>query len=52
MSRSERLTLVDHGDPLVPVVTQCQLPKVARSTLIFPAGSGERGRSFCHAADG
>jgi putative transposase len=35
MSRSERLALVDHGDPLVPVVTQCQLLKVARSTLYY-----------------
>jgi len=35
MSRSERLALVDPGDPLVPVVTQCQLLKVARSTLYY-----------------
>jgi putative transposase len=44
MSRPERLALVDHDDPLVPVVTQCQLLKVARSTLYYqpvPASSDD-----------
>jgi putative transposase len=35
MNRSERLALVDHDDPGLPVVTQCQLLKVARSTLYY-----------------
>ena len=35
MNRSERLALVDHDDPDVPVVTQCRLLKVARSTLYY-----------------
>ncbi len=35
MNRSERLALVDHDDPEVPVVTQCRLLKVARSTLYY-----------------
>ena len=35
MNRCERLALVDHDDPDVPVVTQCQLLKVARSTLYY-----------------
>jgi putative transposase len=35
MSRTERLALVDHGDLVVPVVTQCRLLKVARSTLYY-----------------
>ena len=35
MSRSERLALVDHDDPLVAVATQCRLLKVARSTLYY-----------------
>jgi putative transposase len=35
MSRPERLALVDHGDQAVPVVAQCQLLKVARSTLYY-----------------
>ena len=44
MSRSERLALVDHDDPLVPVVTQCHLLKVARSTLYYrpvPVGADD-----------
>jgi putative transposase len=35
MNRSERLALVDHDDPAVPVVAQCRLLKVARSTLYY-----------------
>ena len=33
MNRSERLALVDHDDPVLPVAAQCRLPRVARSTL-------------------
>ena len=35
MSRPERLALVDRDDPDVPVVAQCLLLKVARSTLYY-----------------
>ena len=35
MTRSERLALVDHDDPNLPVVAQCRLLKVARSTLYY-----------------
>ena len=35
MNRSERRALVDHDDPDVPVVTQCRLLKIARSTLYY-----------------
>ena len=35
MSRSERLALVDHDDSHMPVLTQCRLLKVARSTLYY-----------------
>jgi putative transposase len=35
MSRSERLALVDHDDEVVPVVAQCKLLKVARSSLYY-----------------
>ncbi len=35
MNRSERLALVDHDDPVLPVVAQCRLLKVARSTLYY-----------------
>ena len=44
MNRAERLTLVDHDDPVLPVITQCRLLKVARSTLYYqpvPAGADE-----------
>ena len=37
MTRSERLALVDHDDPALPVVAQCRLLKIARSTLYYPA---------------
>src|SRR6202163_3872118 len=41
MSRPERLALVDHDDPVVPVVVQCRLLKVARSSLYYrPAPVG------------
>jgi putative transposase len=35
MNRPERLALVDHDDPALPVVGQCRLLKVARSTLYY-----------------
>ena len=35
MNRPERLALVDHDDPALPVVAQCRLLKVARSTLYY-----------------
>ena len=35
MSRPERLALVNHDDPVLPVVAQCRLLKVARSTLYY-----------------
>ena len=35
MNRPERLALVDHGDPVLPVAAQCRLLKVARSTLYY-----------------
>jgi putative transposase len=35
MTRPERLALVDHDDPALPVVAQCRLLKVARSTLYY-----------------
>jgi putative transposase len=35
MNRSERLALVDHDDPVLPVAAQCRLLKVARSTLYY-----------------
>jgi putative transposase len=35
MTRSERLALVDHDDPVLPVTAQCRLLKVARSTLYY-----------------
>jgi len=35
MTQSERLALVDRDDPDVPVVNQCRLLKIARSTLYY-----------------
>src|ERR1039457_6075993 len=35
MNRSERLALVDQADPVVSIVAQCRLLKVARSTLYY-----------------
>ena len=35
MSRPERLALVDHDDRVVPVIAQCRLLKVARSSLYY-----------------
>jgi putative transposase len=35
MNRPERQALVDHDDPALPVVTQCRLLKIARSTLYY-----------------
>jgi putative transposase len=35
MSSSERLALVDHADPVLSIVAQCRLLKVARSTLYY-----------------
>jgi putative transposase len=35
MSPPERRALVDHDDPVLPIVAQCQLLKIARSTLYY-----------------
>jgi len=35
MSPSARLALVDSADPVLSVVAQCRLLKVARSTLYY-----------------
>ena len=35
MTGSDRLALVDHDDPALPVAAQCRLLKVARSTLYY-----------------
>ena len=35
MNRPERLALVDHDDPVLAVVAQCRLLKIARSTLYY-----------------
>jgi len=35
MNRPERLALVDHDGPVVSVVAQCRLLKVARSSLYY-----------------
>jgi putative transposase len=35
MNRAERLALVDHDDPILPVAAQCRLLRVARSTLYY-----------------
>jgi putative transposase len=35
MTRSDRLALIDHDEPALPVVAQCRLLKVARSTLYY-----------------
>ena len=35
MNRPERLALVDHDDPALPVMARCRLLKVARSTLYY-----------------
>ena len=35
MSPAERLALVDHVDPVLSIVAQCRLLKVARSTLYY-----------------
>jgi putative transposase len=35
MNQVERLALVDHDDPALPIVAQCRLLKVARSTLYY-----------------
>ena len=41
MNRPDRLALVDPADPALPVVAQCRLLKVARSTLILSACPGQ-----------
>jgi putative transposase len=44
MNRADRLALVDHDDPALPVTAQCRLLQVARSTLYYqpvPAGADE-----------
>lgn len=35
MNRAERLALVDHDDPVLPVTAQCRLLNVARSRLYY-----------------
>src|SRR5271170_4129494 len=41
MTRAKRLALVDHTDPVLSIVAQCRLLKVARSTLYYrPAPVG------------
>ena len=35
MTRSQRLALVKHGDPALPIVAQCRLLRIARSTLYY-----------------
>jgi putative transposase len=35
MNRPERLALVDHDDPALPIVAQCRLLKVARSSFYY-----------------
>jgi hypothetical protein len=35
MNQAERLALVDHDDPALPVTAQCHLLKVACSTLYY-----------------
>ena len=35
MSPPERRALVDRDDPALPIVTQCRLLKIARSTLYY-----------------
>jgi hypothetical protein len=35
MSPADRRTLVDRDDPVLPVVAQCRLLKIARSTLYY-----------------
>jgi putative transposase len=37
MSVPDRRALVDRDDPIVPIVTQCRLLKIARSTLYYRA---------------
>ena len=37
MSPPERRALVDHSDPVLPIVAQCRLLKIARSTLYYQA---------------
>jgi putative transposase len=46
MSPPERRALVDHDDPVLPVVAQCRLLKIARSTLYYrpaPASTDDLG---------
>ena len=35
MSVPERRAMVDRDDPVLPVVAQCRLLKIARSTLYY-----------------
>ena len=35
MSPPARRALVDHDDPVLPIVAQCRLLKIARSTLYY-----------------
>ncbi len=40
MSAADRRALVDRDDPGLPVVAQCRLLKIARSTLYYQPGGG------------
>ena len=51
MSPAARLSLVDRADPAFSIVAQCQLLKVARSTLYYTSGAGERRGSGGDAPD-
>jgi putative transposase len=35
MKAAERRAMVDHNDPVLPIVAQCRLLKIARSTLYY-----------------
>ena len=52
MSPADRRALVDRDDPALPVVAQCRLLKIARSTLYYQPAPVEPGRSGGDAADG
>jgi len=52
MSPSARLALVDSADPVLSVVAQCRLLKVARSTLYYrPAPLSEDDLAVMRAMD-
>jgi putative transposase len=35
MKAAERRAMVDHNDPVLPIVAQCRLLKIVRSTLYY-----------------